>query len=219
MSADPDYLEHGATLVRGLLPREVAAAMAHQISLGVRHSGQTLLVPPSLGTKACYEAYCYQWPVLLTLLWGLTPRIEQLTGVALLPTYSYFRTYQQGDVCRVHFDRPACEHSLSLTLAYADGIPWALGVARQAVDLARYPGEPGGSPDFSDEVHDDLLMEPGDAVLYRGLERRHGRTTPNPNRWSAHVFLHWVDRNGPHAAEAFDRQPVHGATDFVFPAS
>ncbi|WP_156767779.1 hypothetical protein [Candidatus Viadribacter manganicus] len=37
-------------------------------------------------------------------------------------------------------------------------------------------------------------MQPGDA----------GRVSLNPNRWPAHMFLHWVDRNGPHAAHAFD---------------
>jgi hypothetical protein len=29
------------------------------------------------------------------------------------------------------------------------------------------------------------------------MHRRHGRTTPNPNGWSAHLFLHWVERGAP----------------------
>ena len=40
-------------------------------------------------------------------------------------------------------------------------------------------------------------MEVGDAVLYQGVNYAHGRITPNPNAWSAHLFLHFVDRNGP----------------------
>ena len=45
---------------------------------------------------------------------------------------------------------------------------------------------------------------PGDAVLYRGVQHRHGRLTPNRNAWSAHLFLHWVERDGPFASHAFD---------------
>ena len=51
-----------------------------------------------------------------------------------------------------------------------------------------------------------VAMMPGDAVLYQGVHHHHGRTTPNPNRWTAHVFLHWVSRGGAYAGEAFDKQ-------------
>jgi hypothetical protein len=60
--------------------------------------------------------------------------------------------------------------------------------------------------DEADEMR-SVSMNPGDAVLYQGVHRHHGRTTPNPNRWSAHLFLHWVARNGPYAAQAFDGKP------------
>nr|WP_218821370.1 hypothetical protein [Sphingomonas laterariae] len=49
-------------------------------------------------------------------------------------------------------------------------------------------------------------MQPGDGVLYRGIDLRHGRTQPNPNQWSAHLFLFWVERDGPFAQHAFDAQ-------------
>ena len=54
-------------------------------------------------------------------------------------------------------------------------------------------------------------MRPGDGVLYQGTHHRHGRLTPNPNSWSAHLFLHWIDRNGDYAAEAFDRPALQRA--------
>jgi hypothetical protein len=47
-------------------------------------------------------------------------------------------------------------------------------------------------------------MEVGDAVLYQGVHHRHGRMTPNPNGWSAHLFMHWVDQDGPYRDQAFD---------------
>jgi hypothetical protein len=59
-------------------------------------------------------------------------------------------------------------------------------------------------------------LEVGDAVLYYGVRYPHGRTTPNPNTWSAHLFLHFVDRNGPHAGEAFDGRVRLEPVDFDF---
>ena len=135
MNQEPDprqrYQNHGAALLQGLFAPEIVAAISYQLSEQVARTGTAMLAPPSLGDKPCYEAYGYALPVLATFLWGLTPQIETLTGCRLLPTYCYFRTYQQGDVCRVHTDRPACEHSLSLTLGYADGIAWALSVSER----------------------------------------------------------------------------------------
>ena len=45
---------------------------------------------------------------------------------------------------------------------------------------------------------------------------RHGRTAPNPNAWSAHLFLHWVDRDGPYRDHAFDGQITPADVDFAF---
>jgi hypothetical protein len=212
-----EYRDSGATCIRGLFGRELVDAITYQMSMQVKATGHAMLAPPSIGNLPCFEAYCYNMPVLLTLLWGLTPRVEQLTGCRLLPTYSYFRTYQRGDLCRIHCDRPACEHSMSLTLAYSDGHEWALEVGRGVVP-PELRGTERGDDDFGDDEHAAFAMRPGDAVLYRGVEHMHGRTVPNPNRWSAHLFLHWVDRDGPHAGQAFDRQSVSGPADFVFPA-
>jgi hypothetical protein len=59
-------------------------------------------------------------------------------------------------------------------------------------------------------------MEIGDAVAYRGVEHRHGRTTPNPNAWSAHLFLHWVVPDGPHADRVFDGKGVPQPVELGF---
>ena len=59
--------------------------------------------------------------------------------------------------------------------------------------------------DLADQVG-AVAMAAGDAVLYQGVHHHHGRVTPNPNRWSAHLFLHWVERNGAYADYAFDGQ-------------
>jgi hypothetical protein len=150
---------------------------------------------------------------MIQFLWGLTPIVSQLTGHALLPTYDYFRIYPKDAICRVHSDRAACEHSLSLTLGCSDDIPWPLEIDRGLID-----GVEPIRDNFKDAEVASLPMETGDAVLYRGVEHRHGRTMPNPNRWSAHLFLHWVDARSAQRRHAFDGHgPSRDKVDFKLP--
>ena len=153
-----------------------------------------------LVTRPTIEVYSMQYPPMAALHWGLTPVAAELAGCELLPSYAYFRVYQQGDICVVHADREACEHSLSLMVELADDEPWALCIGEDEIDRSPAP-ELG----FGDEGYSALPMNAGDAVMYRGVTHRHGRIDPNPNRWSAHLFFHWVDANGPYADHAFDK--------------
>jgi hypothetical protein len=150
--------------------------------------------------KNALEIHGRNYPPLLALHWGLTSLIAEKAGEDLLPSFSFFRLYFVDDICRIHSDRPACELSVSLTLAYSDGLPWNLSIAQQLASDGM-----ATSCDFGDEPYRSFAMQPGDAVLYRGSAYRHGRPLPNPNRWSAHVFLQWVSRGGPHEGEAFER--------------
>ncbi len=211
-----DYAAKGRTLITGLISPDMASNMTFEIQKIIQQVGPRLLADPRVGEKPAYELYGYKWWPMATFHMGLTAHMEALTGTALLPTYAFFRSYQAGDICRIHADRAACEHSLSLTLAYADGRPWALSVEDEALPTNLY-FKAGQAPDYGENAYTDFTMQPGDAVLYKGIEHRHGRLVPNPNRWSAHMFLHWVEKNGPHAAESYDgnRLPSHG--DFVFP--
>jgi hypothetical protein len=116
------------------------------------------------------------------LLEHLRPRIEAACGLRLHPTYSYFRLYKRGDTLSRHRDRPACEISVSLNLGQTPAEPWAL---------------------FVDRAEDGARLGPGDALLYRGHELAHWREA-YPGEMLAQVFLHYVDRDGPHAGQRFD---------------
>lgn len=204
MKIDGDYQADGYALVRELIPQQVAHAFMGVVRRRLLPTGIVPAVPGDVPvgilTRRVFEVYSEHFPPMKSFLWGLTPAMELVTGRKLIPTYDYFRIYRQGDLCHVHRDREACEHSLSLTLAYSDGKPWPLELGRE--------GDKGPqdqiAEDFGSEPMSSLAMEIGDAVAYRGVEHRHGRTTPNPNAWSAHLFLHWVDPEGPHSNRAFD---------------
>lgn len=214
MRTEGDYQADGYALIRNCVSREVAQALLHRIQSDTKARFLPLESdsPGKILKRGTFEIYGNAYPPLQCFLWGLTGTMEAVTGRALLPTYDFFRLYAAGDICRVHRDRPACEHSLSLTLAYSDGRPWPLELGR-----AGQHGPPEGVSDsFGEEAFTTLAMEAGDAVAYRGTEHRHGRTVPNPNRWSAHLFLHWVDRDGPNAAEAFDGTAERAPVEFTF---
>ena len=200
------YSRNGSLALPGLFPAEVLHAFYGQMQSDMQSGGRSMRAFATRGPllrRESIEIYAHQYPPMLTFLWGLTPRISLATDCDLLPTYAYFRLYQRDDVCRIHADRDACEHSLSLTIAYAEDKPWALSVATQRSETRQPIND-----DFGDAPYESIAMQPGDGVLYQGIHHRHGRLSANPNSWSAHLFLHWVDRNGVYSDQAFDRPTI-----------
>lgn len=200
------YHQDGYVHLADFLPREVATGFLVRLKSDLAGQGigfDRLRQEGPLLRQAAAEIYGYHYPPLAMMHWGMTAAVTELVGEALLPTYAYFRMYRRGDICRVHGDRHSCEHSLSLTMAYADDRPWELEVSPERVEQ---PFQRADERFRRDEPHAAVAMVPGDAVLYQGVHHHHGRTRPNPNAWSAHLFLHWVSRDGPYAEHAFDGQ-------------
>ena len=214
MKIHGDYHANGYAHLEQLVPPEVAQAFLN----GMKQDVGSRPIPLSraqehvnLLKRPAFEVHSQNYKPLLYFLWGLTPIIRDIVGRELLPAYDYFRIYRQGDVCRVHSDRYSCEHSLSLTLGYSDDRVWDLQIEKRKAEPSARVDE-----DFCGEDFASIPMQPGDAVLYQGVQHRHGRTVPNPNRWSAHLFLHWVDRDGPHRELAFDGQIQPAKIEFGF---
>jgi hypothetical protein len=125
--------------------------------------------------------------VMEHVLGGVQPRVEQLSGLKLVPTYSFFRIYRQGNVLKRHRDRPACEVSVSLNLGPPLDKPWPLWIKGPLGESA-------------------VALAPGDAVLYRGIECEHWRERFEGDLL-AQVFLHYVDQDGPCTDWKFDKRP------------
>lgn len=125
------------------------------------------------------------------LLEDLLPYFEVATGRKLLPTYSYARLYAVGDELKNHLDRPACEISATLTLGFS-GKQWPIYMGNNRDKSAGVP----------------ILMNVGDAVLYKGTEKWHWREKYEGDKdtWLVQVFLHYVDANGPHKEWIYDKR-------------
>jgi hypothetical protein len=128
----------------------------------------------------------YGDPAFDGLLEYLRPRVEECSGLALHPTFSHFRLYKRGDVLKRHRDRPACEIGITLNIGQAPPESWPIYLE----------GEAGPH---------QVLLKPGDALLYRGIDLFHWREA-YPGNQLVQVFLFYVDRNGPHAGEKFDKR-------------
>jgi len=201
------YRTAGYAAMPGYFSRALCAEMTAQFIADMARGGARARQKDSkLVPGEPLELHSNGYPALRTLLWGMTPAIEALTGCALVPSFGYFRLYKRGDILRVHADRHACEHSLSLVLMLKDDIPWPLEIA--TADNA--PGHRDIREDFGGDSYVSVPQSVGDALLYPGMTRKHGRMTPNPNSGSMHLFLHWVDPEGPFAEQAFDRGKVNG---------
>ena len=137
------------------------------------------------------------------------PKMEELTGIELWPTYAFYRVYKQGDILKHHTDRPACEVSATICLGYdysnldafkKTDYNWQLWVNNTA-NGQKYGGDPK-----QDKGYD---MQPGDAIIYRGCEIDHWRDEFK-GLMQSQVFFHYCDRNGPFKDAKFDCRPALG---------
>ena len=168
----------------------------------------------SLGTwtdKQVPNTYShYADMVMETLLMKVLPKMQQETGLQLIPTYSYARIYKRGDILRRHKDRPSCEISTTLNLG---GNPWPIFIdgtgANNVIDEYKNivkPGAPEGTK---------VLLDVGDMLVYSGCELEHWRE-PFDGNICGQVFLHYNHVNGPFAEKnKFDGRPMLGLPSFV----
>ena len=153
-------------------------------------------------TFSCYADFAME-----TLMMKVRPKMQQETGLNLIPTYSYARIYKNGDTLHRHKDRPSCEISCTLNLG---GDPWPIFIdgtgadsilsGRETTTVVK-PNAPEGTK---------VLLEVGDMLVYSGCELEHWRE-PFEGNTCGQVFLHYNHVNGPFADKnRFDKRPMLG---------
>ena len=147
----------------------------------------------------------YSDPAMETLLMKVLPRMQQETGLELVPTYSYARIYKRGDILKRHKDRPSCEISTTLNLG---GDPWSIFIDGTGSDNVidehnniHKPNAPKGT---------EVMLNVGVMLVYSGCELEHWRE-PFKGNTCGQVFLHYNHVNGPFAdTNKFDGRPLLG---------
>lgn len=148
--------------------------------------------PLSQGDEQVPKAYSFSRTFCTeSLLITMLPFMEAQTNKKLSPTYSYGRIYFKDAVLDIHKDRPSCEFSATLPIQ----------TNRQTWDIY--------FQDLNGKVSGVTLNE-GDICIYYGTQVNHWREKFTGNYYTQ-LFLHYVDKNGPHAEWAFDKRPMLGA--------
>ena len=122
--------------------------------------------------------------VLTNLLVNSKSLVEKITGVRLHTSHYFMRNYKKDQEVKPHYDRLACEISVSL----------CIGMTK--IDSPTWPLHIIGKDGIETAAH----MLPGDAVVYLGCELKHWRNVWLDSNWSeedrlCQVFLHYVNYN------------------------
>lgn len=132
-----------------------------------------------------HDTYFYGEAATDALLIKKIPFIEKQIHLNLLPSYSYGRVYTRCAYLKKHKDRPSCDLSLTIQVG-SDGTPW---------------------PIYMDDK--EVILEDGDAVIYKGTEVEHFRERFSGD-WHAQIFLHYVEKEGKYKEFYLDKRQVLG---------
>ena len=152
---------------------------------------------------------------------GVRLKLEKVIGRKLYNTYYYDRYYFPDQILSNHLDRDACEISVSIHVSnnlpspYCD---WPINV--KSCDT--YTDETKQSVSVPGDAN-SIVLDPGDAVIYKGCERPHWRDfmpAPEPRKrdWFLkkmgryeeieyfyhQIFFHYVLQDGQRAHCAWD---------------
>lgn len=179
---DQLFEERGYVVLKQFIPRIMCDYISENIkvleaSAGLDYGDNQVEKAFSAGSAIVTE----------TLLDIVTPVLSQVINCELYPTYSYLRIYVKGAELSKHMDRPSCEVSATLPISYESSDIWPLYL------------ETNGTVT-------EIALEPGDALIYKGIEIPHWRE-PFAGERQVQVFLHYVRKNGEYEEYKFDQRP------------
>lgn len=185
----------GFEVIKNLIQPETAKLLAYQFRMDrdVNYIKQNVSLEDRghFADSQCENTYAKGHILIFEALQKmLQPKLEQILGRKLLPTYAFARIYYPGSELVPHRDRPACEYTATVCIDN-DPTNWPICVK-----------------DVNGNSH-CVAQENGDALVYRGCELEHWR---DPFKGTEHVqcFLHYVDANGPHTNQIYDGRQALG---------
>ena len=182
------FKEQGYVFVKDFIPKDVAHYLYQYLKFSIlahRLAGNQTAIQ---GDEQVIGSYTrgHGDLALDSLMKMMKPKMEEVTGLQLFPTYTYSRIYKKGNILVRHTDRPSCEVSITLRLASSDDrYNWPIWMKNA-----------------------EYKLDDGDGVVYRGCDLDHWRETCEaPDDWlMGQVFMHYVDANGPYADHKYDKR-------------
>lgn len=183
-----EFKDKGYLVVRNFIPKELCKFS--QVYYKIRQDTLEYDIDEQCPKSKSF----YADPFCETLLLTSCKKLSELTGLNLLPTYSYTRVYGTDEELVIHTDRPECQYSATLTLGR--------------------PSKEKISPIYMSENADgsnasELLLEEGDLCIYMGNKMYHWRK-PFENSWYLQTFLHYVDADDKYGNRLYDGRRTLG---------
>lgn len=178
---------NGYVVVRGFLDQQAAATISRYMEFALRQGS----MPIGYEDAAAITHSRYADPLTEVILLNSLEHIEELTGLGLIPTYSYSRVYIKGDELKPHKDRESCEISVTVHVG-SKGDAWPIWMKAPEKEPV------------------SIILGVGDAVVYKGCEVVHWREKAVDTEVNAQFMLHYIDKNGPNTAFKWDNRPALG---------
>jgi predicted 2-oxoglutarate/Fe(II)-dependent dioxygenase YbiX len=166
-----------------VIPSFISSERAKELAKDFKHYSNTHNLGEDPQVQGCVSKFDHI--PFVQLLVEKNTQVGQLVGEQVLPTYSYARIYQKGNVLDGHVDKGECEISLTINLDCDK--PWDIWI------------------ECPDSTRTHVSLEPGDAMIYLGTIARHGRDAFD-GEYCTQLFLHYVNVNGPHKLKYFCKQ-------------
>ena len=163
-----------------------------------------------IGDRVPNTTSVYGDTLMESLMCFMKPQIEQITGLMLCPSYTYYRVYKSGDILKRHIDRPGASEigtTICLGWNYKD-VPknyrWGIHLDPET---NHKPGK-----EFQSGGKDGVLIKQnqGDCLVFRGSEVEHWRDPfeVGEGSYQVQLFVFYIDKNGPYYPQyAFDQRP------------
>jgi len=178
-------------IVQGFLTRELCEILEAYTDLAISNKAMSYhTVNHYTGNGMCHDLYGDAFCESIGV--SKIPELEKYTGGDISLTYGLLRQYQNKASLSWHRDRWECEYSASVQVSKT---AWPIHFARD--------GAIGGQW----KKNASVILQQGDAVLYRGCEIYHSRDKLKHHR-SRHLFLHYVEKGS--AADNKDGRPNYG---------
>ena len=209
-----DFEKNSYTVVKGLIEPEWCKTLynyvgysADRCGLKQKHDEEKYREAwdGTFQDKQCPGNYAhYGDPMMDSMMMAHGKKIEEVTGMTLAPSYTYYRMYLNGAILKRHKDRPSCEISATICIEQDtdNGKPWPIWLLNNK-NYAGYKYEPLFALSQKKSLSDrrligckEISMNPGDVLLYQGINVLHWRD-PLEGNFSKNIFVHYVDKNGP----------------------
>ena len=156
----------------------------------------------------------YTYPKYLKVHGGIRKKLEKIIGRDLYETYYYDRYYFLGQELTKHADRDACEISVTVHISTNLKEQWPIKIKTPDIYADKEKRELLSLGQIK-----EVILEPGDGMIYKGCERPHWRdrmpgiletSLAQLNQKSLEqlyyhqIFFHYVLQDGERAHCAWD---------------